>query len=105
LFFTSLQVASEYGGDSFTLSLREVAECTGRGLSNSRSFTWGGNWEEAENNWLLAELTKKQQQAMPVLARYRATAFPRADFPLVTDCFSLHWLVSSISYSIAECGS
>jgi hypothetical protein len=98
---TLLQISSTDKGDSCTLSLREVAECAGRGLRNSRSFTWGGNWKEEEKNRLLGELTKKQQQAIPVLARYRATPFPRADFPLVPDCFSLHWLVSSISCSVS----
>jgi hypothetical protein len=108
MIFISLQVTSRKEETSFTPSLREVAECAGRGLPNSRSYSWGGDWDAEEKKWneeetkrLLHELAKKHQQAVPVLARYRATLFPRADFPLVPDCFSLHWLVSSISYSIS----
>jgi hypothetical protein len=44
LLFTSRQVTSFNEGDSFTLSLREVAECTGRGLPKSKAKQWGTEW-------------------------------------------------------------
>jgi hypothetical protein len=37
-------ISSEYKGASFTVSLREVAECAGRGLLNSKSCQWGASW-------------------------------------------------------------
>jgi hypothetical protein len=44
LLFISLQVSSFMEGTSFTLSLREVAECAGRGLPNSKAKRWGTQW-------------------------------------------------------------
>jgi hypothetical protein len=44
LVILSLQVSSRDQGTNFTLSLREVAECTGRGLPNAKSRQWGTKW-------------------------------------------------------------
>jgi hypothetical protein len=44
LLFSFLQVSSRCEDISFTLSLREVAECAGRGLPNSLPKQWGTEW-------------------------------------------------------------
>jgi hypothetical protein len=46
LVFTSLQVSVRRSDDIFTLSLREVTECAGHGLPNSKARQWGAAWPE-----------------------------------------------------------
>jgi hypothetical protein len=46
LLFTSLQVTADGEDTSYTLSLREVAKCDGRGLPNSVEYPWGATENE-----------------------------------------------------------
>jgi hypothetical protein len=43
-FFISLQVSSRDAGNSFSLSLREVATCAGCRCWNSKPRQWGTDW-------------------------------------------------------------